>query len=199
MKLLHDHADVHLSFVRLPGELQLVIHADASFCSEDEKRSRGAFVAMLASRQLSDDGSSMANVWDWSSSRIKRMCRSTLGAELITTGAATDSADWLAVIALELGLLVKTSQDAWPVPIVVNDARSVTSTVMKCTSPKEKNLLIDLKKLRQRSAENSIDFGWVSTGHMVADSLTKYVAKPIALLRCLVENKIVARGRGSES
>lgn len=59
----------------------------------------------------------------------------------------------------------------------------------------EKNLMVDLTRVRERAHEDSIKFGWVATEHMLADGLTKNLKNPKALNRCILQNKVVIRGR----
>eukprot|EP00662_Eupelagonemidae_sp_cell21_P027227 gene27227-6446_t len=107
-------------FIKAP--LRLVAYGDASFCRNEDGTSQGGYAAVLTS-----SAGSGGALLEWSSARIRRICRSTLGAELLVTVGATDAALWLTFMLTEIGLLplVDQKQGCTLMPgTVMSDAKS---------------------------------------------------------------------------
>eukprot|EP00662_Eupelagonemidae_sp_cell21_P057158 gene57158-biopygen73136 len=92
-------------FAPLQAPLRLVAYGDASFCRNEDGTSQGGYAAVLTS-----SAGSGGALLEWSSARIRRICRSTLGAELLVTVGATDAALWLTFMLTEIGLLPLVDQ-----------------------------------------------------------------------------------------
>eukprot|EP00662_Eupelagonemidae_sp_cell21_P041368 gene41368-42241_t len=166
-----------LSFCKLGGELQLLVFADASFGRNADGTSQGGYAAVLVPRvpdgAVGDVVSSTAVLLEWSSARIRRVCRSTLGAELLVAGGATDASNWLRNMCLEVGLLQASASSSMPPDYIVSDAKSVTTALDTTRIPRERSLMPDLYRLRQMTAAGEVQLLFVNSGDMVADALTK--------------------------
>ena len=156
-----------LHYGKLGTNLELWMHQDSSF-----NPAHGAMVSMITESDPPEDKLANVAILMWFSTQIRRTCRSTPGAELLTTSAALDSSDWLLVFLIELGIL-KVTHDELPKVVSVTDARSVSTTCATAKFPKEKNLLVDLSRLRDRQDSGMCKILWVRTLLMLADSLTK--------------------------
>eukprot|EP00664_Eupelagonemidae_sp_cell27_P005745 gene5745-6515_t len=150
-----------LSFCRLHGDLQLFVFADASFGRNADGTSQGGYAAVLVP-QVPDGGAvgdvvrSAAMLLEWSSARIRRVCRSTLGAELLVAGGATDASNWLRNMCLEIGLLRTAASTSMPPDYIVSDAKSVTTALDTTRIPRERSLMPDLYRLRQMTAAGEV-------------------------------------------
>eukprot|EP00662_Eupelagonemidae_sp_cell21_P023106 gene23106-24922_t len=167
-----------LSFCRLDGELQLFVFADASFGRNADGTSQGGYAAVLAPKvphgaSIGDVVHSAAVLLEWSSARIRRVCRSTLGAELLVAGGATDASSWLRSMCLEVGLLQTAAASSIPPDYVISDAKSVTTALDTTNIPRERSLMPDLYRLRQMTSAGEVQLLFVNSGDMVADALTK--------------------------
>ena len=121
------------------------------------------------------------NLIDFTSRRIKRVCRSTFAAELLGCNAAVDLGIYYQEIFKAFGIEVVMS--------IISDSRSVkenlNSIVSRC---EEKRLRIELAYLREVMSDKSIKVRWVCSSEQLADILTK--DKPgIDILKCISNNE----------
>ena len=112
------------------------------------------------------DGEGRQNVVEYKSKRIKRVCRSTFGAELLACNASVDLALYYREMVKCFGLDVSI--------LMHIDSRSVkdnlASLVSRC---EEKSLRLELSYLREVLSKESIRIKWIHTSEQLADILTK--------------------------
>eukprot|EP00662_Eupelagonemidae_sp_cell21_P027878 gene27877-34957_t len=154
----------------------------------------GGYAAVLREVQTGTDGSYRSSLMEFASNRIYRICHSTEGAELIVTGGATDASCWLKLLLTEIGLLTLTSQWRVQRDVVVSDARNVTTTLHTSKMPRERNLALDLARMRRLVEDGEAEFLHISTGLQIADALTKPKPNDQLLSRVAMENEIVVPG-----
>ena len=190
VKALRMFGDACLTYRKLEGLLREAVHADASF----GQSSQGGYVSLLCEFKIRKGGRTMGVIIAWGSHRIKRVCKSTLGCELLTTSAALDIGDLISVLLAEMWLVPLENGNLQPVHLIT-DAKSVESTTSTSRQPKEKNLVVDMFRLRQRKKDNTVKIGWVGTKGMLGDALTKFVRKPYELLCAMMKNSFILSGK----
>eukprot|EP00662_Eupelagonemidae_sp_cell21_P027877 gene27878-34956_t len=78
--------------------------------------------------------------------------------------------------------------------VVVSDARNVTTTLHTSKMPRERNLALDLARMRRLVEDGEAEFLHISTGLQIADALTKPKPNDQLLSRVAMENEIVVPG-----
>eukprot|EP00755_Sulcionema_specki_P031606 Sspe_Gene.96951::Locus_70580_Transcript_1_1_Confidence_1.000_Length_1711::g.96951::m.96951 len=168
---------MRISYPFLRGPKRLAVFADASFGGNPDRTSQGGLAAVL-------EAGGKGVLLEWASSKIRRICRSTLGAELLVASAAVDVGRWLQAMLYELGLLELGRKT------VLCDAKSVTDTTGTTHAPREKHLSLDLTGMRRLVEDGEVEFLHIGTGEQVADALTKARASDVLLPRLSVENVV---------
>ena len=104
---------------------------------------------------------------DWKSNKIKRVCRSTFGSELLACGEGLDHALFYRKMLNEMDLKIKQH-------ILFTDSKSLIDAVMNLTNnPSEKRLKVELSNIRELMHVNAIKIQWVESAQQLADVLTK--------------------------
>lgn len=141
-------------------DLHLVVYCDASFGNLRDNGSQAGYVSFLV------DSKNM-NVLEYKSRRIKRICRSTFGAELLSCNEAVDQILYIRDFLCELGLVDLKVK-------IFSDNKSLKDNLNSLTSnPQEKRLRIELANLRDLLASNKISINWIAGSDQLADVLTK--------------------------
>jgi hypothetical protein len=177
-------------------ELVFVAFADAAWANAPGARSQAGMLICACSKNVTTE-EVPASILEWKSHRLKRVCRSTLGAEAAALDAAADHASYIGSLMSEL-LYVDyraTLHGASRVPVTpVTDCKSLYDAVHRlATSFEEKRVQIDVTSLR--SATQGLR--WLPTDKQQADVFTKRCAKlrndfrrfMCAPCLCLVETK----------
>ena len=142
------------------NSFKLNVYSDASFANLPDLGSQRGSMAFIENL----DGK--RNLIDFTSRRIKRVCRSTFAAELLGCNAAVDLAIYYREIIRNFKIKLLTT--------IISDSRSVkenlTSIVSRC---EEKRLKIELAYLREVMSEKDIKIRWVCSSEQLADVLTK--------------------------
>eukprot|EP00666_Eupelagonemidae_sp_cell4sb_P017974 gene17974-biopygen30072 len=118
-------SDVVLKFPKLYDDVELLCFADASFGNNADGTSQGGFAAVLREKNTRPG---------------------------MSTGGAADASSWLKLLLTEVGLLPVTKggasnfilQPDW----VLTDAMSVREVLETTKVPREKNLLLDVQRMR---------------------------------------------------
>jgi hypothetical protein len=174
-----------LTFVPLDNEapLRLVVFTDSSFANNSDYSSQIGYVIVLA------DERDNANIIHWSSTKCKRVTRSTLASELYGMANGFDIG---AAIKATIEKIVKTD-----LPLTLcTDSKSLYDCLVKLGTTHEKRLMIDIMCLRQSYERREIsEVIWIDGDSNPADAMTK--ARPCQALRDLVDsNKIDLRVTG---
>ena len=140
----------------------LVIFAD---CGKDgeygEEKHQGILIFFR-------NGWGMYELVDFSSRRQARKSNSSTGGELLSVTAAALGGIYVKGLLCELQCLSKQS------PVCIKtDAIDVSSTLLKTTMPRERNLAVDLFRLREFSTKNIVDIVHIPRDHNISDVLTK--------------------------
>ena len=192
------------------GEMISLVITDASHANESEEmivagkkslephRSQGARMVFLASKEIWDGDSGHIHPISYSSTIVRRVCRSTIQAEAYTLQAGVEEGDRIrAAIADLYGVLDlkkwEASSASFMQQLWMTDCRSLSDTMMnpKCQKHSDKRLSIEIAALRQslwrRKGEAKGDpqyedtvpnnptdkIRWIDTDVMIADPLTK--------------------------
>ena len=113
----------------------------------------------------------------WRSSRQKRVCRSSYGAELSALSDGADALDFVRSVWVGLfGGNLKESARLGPRGVYVTDARDVYDALSRdqpSGGMAEKRLAVEVLILQQNLAEGRNLLRWCSSDQMLADCLTK--------------------------
>ena len=154
--------------------------SDASFASSSNLSAHQGTVIFATSSELLENNSAVVCPMAWSSKKIPRVVRSTLGAEAIALSNSVDRLSWLRVF----WAWMKKSRAEWQVPekllpseptaAAVTDCKSVFDIVTRTAPPQceEHRTTIECLLIRERMLENC-RLRWVASGAMLADCLTK--------------------------
>lgn len=145
-----------------PQKLNLKVYSDASYCNlSDGVSSGGGHIVFLCGEN------GLCCPISWSSTKIRRVVRSTIAAETLAMGEATDSCFYIAAILAEIL--------SFKVPIhCLIDNKSLFENVHSTKSVSEKRLRIEVATIKQMIERNEIkSVSWVETDQQLADCLTK--------------------------
>ena len=167
-----------IRYVPLDREsLKLVVFADASYANLTDGGSQGGHIIFLA------DGTQRAVPLAWSSKRIKRVVRSTLSAETLSTVDALDTAH------LVMSMLKEVVGKQIPIELYT-DNKSLYDSVSTTNYVLDKRLRVEMSSLRECYETGEVRFKWIETNGQVADVLTKRGASKAKLFHSLRENRL---------
>lgn len=161
-------------------EWRILVFTDASLGNmSDGVSSAGGCVVCVV------DYEGSCSVISWNSSKIRRVVRSTLSAEMLAMVEGADVAIYLRHI---IGELIPTIQ---PMPIcMIVDNKSTVDAAYSTHSVDDKRLRIDvgyIKQLLQQGLISSVS--WVPGSRMIANALTKRGAPGCHILSVLQSGK----------
>lgn len=174
------------SFIKFPKlghctNWKVVIFSDASHANIDNVSSVGGHIILIVGRNKRSAPIA------WSSSKIKRVVRSTLAAETLSLSEALDHAIYLKQIIMEL---TAVNEDCIPIEAYV-DSQSVEDALYSTKSVDDKRLRIDIGSIKQMlTTEEVAKIQWIPGDKMIANSLTKRGAPTYDLLRTIQEGHL---------
>ena len=158
----------------------IVVFCDASFGNLKDGSSQGGHIVFIVSR----DGSSCPLTWQ--SRKIRRVCKSTLGAESWAMVEAIESAELLITQLKEMKIKALGNLNL----ICLTDCKSLYDAVHTTNTLEDKGLRIPVACLRQRDEQKEIRVKWVSTKFQLADTFTKAGASSKLLTDVLQKGKL---------
>ncbi|CAE7431039.1 FV3-083R [Symbiodinium necroappetens] len=174
--------DVPLVVKRLgvPMDQWCVITAsDAAYGAQPRGASQGGFVIMIGDRNIANGPSNVA-ILEVQSSKIQRVVRCSMSAELSSGATAFEYGDYVKAVLGEIVLPPfslkewKTATMLWRHYLVL-DAKTAYDALHSENLPSDRKLLIDIAVLREALTDNHQTFvRWVPGAEMVADALTKW-------------------------
>jgi hypothetical protein len=188
-------ASIHIHHID-PEDLVFIAFSDAAWANAPGARSQAGMLICACSKNVTTE-EVPASILEWKSHRLKRACRSTLGAEAAALDAAADHASYFGCLFSELLFpdYRATLHGASRVTVIpVTDCKSLFDAVHRlATSFEEKRVQIDVTSLRTATQ----GLRWLPTDKMQADVFTKRCAKLRNEFRkfmcaprlCLVETK----------
>ena len=160
------------------GRLALAAFADASFGRQPKGGSQQGFCALLGDRRVVSQYVDVpAALVNWSSTKIRRVVRSTLAAEASAFATGYDTAIWIR--AMVSSILSPDDKRHWSERIYdvpqlnFNDCKSLVDMAAKEGGlPSEKRTALDFHDVRQYLDQDDLEH--ISTNIMLADALTKH-------------------------
>ena len=202
--------DFQLTFPAMDlSDVCLVVCSDASFANMPGGKSQSGGLVLLAEGKVGRGEKGKFSLLDWRSSRQKRACRSTFGAQTLAMSDVTDRGDyirglWHEIIfdadpreAEEIGLSMR-----W-----VTDCKDLYDCLVKdgALNTREHRLALEVVILRELLQRPKDELHWVATDQMLADSLTKSMSSEYLLERlqqsewCLKDAPEVAKRRQAQA
>jgi hypothetical protein len=173
-----SHKEFRLSYPPLDKDsLRIVVHSDASLAGNSDMSTQIEYIIFLA------DKHNTCHVLKYSSTKSRRIARSTLSAEAIALETGFDAAFVLAEDSRRM--LGKT------LPIECHlDNMSRFDVVTRASTTLEKRVQFDVEAVRQSYARKELThIAFLRSPHNFADALTK-VKTPGALGKVLITNML---------
>lgn len=170
-------------------DLCVLTMTDASFSNMPRYGSQAGNISMVCSSDIESDWSNTA-VLEWTSTRIKRVVKSTLAAEAAALSVAQDRNEFARVaVACMFGKLRVDGRFDWYDALnavkgfIVVDARSLYDYLVKEGGglPQEKRIALDLVAVREGLTRPCDKLFWMPTRWQLADSFTKEMRQHEAL------------------
>ena len=109
----------------------------------------------------------------WNSSRIRRVVRSTIGAETLSLIEGCDTAWYISEMVFEISKRMNTNAPS-PVNIeALTDNQSLFDTIHSTKQTSEKRLIVDISAVREMSDRNELSVMWIKKEKQLSDVLTK--------------------------
>ena len=177
--------EVKMEFPDLGQIKRLVIFTDASFANlPDSVSSCMGYVILLVEDNKDMNTVHKCCLLAWKSTKIKRICRSTLAAETMALTEGVEESLYLRSFLVELGFSV--SIEAY------TDNLSLREAVYSTKQVDDKQTRIDIAALQQMLQENKVkQINWCSSDKQLANALTKKGASAKTLLEAMCSGRLV--------
>ena len=176
-----DNPDQALRFRSIPHHrLVMLAYGDSSWANAPGHKSQAGFLNFLADRDALQPSGGQASLLDWKTHRIRRACRSTIGAEAGAADVAIDHAVYAATAMHEIwcqGFRSTQCREKLPKEAIsvylITDCRSLYDCLVKLSPPnvEEKRVAIDICSIREQIDASHVK--WTPTQEQWADFLTK--------------------------
>lgn len=164
------------------SSVNIVVYSDASYGNLPDGSSQGGFIIFLS------DKHNTAVPISWSSTKIKRIVRSTLAAESMALQEGADSAVLLSSLISEL--IYGDSSKKLEIRCCT-DSHGLYRSLISTKTVQDRRLRIDIARLREMMERKEIDIvDWVENTNQLADCLTKRTASSNSLLTVLHTGKL---------
>ena len=185
-----------------PGSVTFCAFSDASFMSNKQHSAHQATLIFVTTPELLENKRSIVAPVAWTSKRVPRVVRSTLGAEAAALSNTVDRLMWLRI----LWAWTQNPKCEWTHPekllpqetpaALVTDCKSAYDLLTRTALPQcaEHRTTIECLLIRERLRENC-KVRWVASQAMLADCLTKTMDSQV-LRQCLRSGKYVLRDEG---
>ena len=158
----------------------IIIYSDASYGNLPDGSSQGGYIIFICDKE------GVCAPLFWSSTKIRRIARSTLAAECMSLQEGADTGILIGSLYSEL-LNLKT-------PLKVSartDSKGLHTAVYSTKAVSDRRLRIDVANIRQMLERNELStVCWTDKNMQLADCLTKKTASREQLLKALNECKI---------
>jgi hypothetical protein len=189
------HLNRGLSYVHVDLNVaKIFIFADESFANNKDLSSQLGFLVVLAhENHLKSSFALIGNIMHWSSTKCKRIIRSTLASEVYGMINGVNIGIALAT-TLEM-IITRFNQPEIPLVICTN-SYSLYECLVKLGITQEKRLMIDILALRQLYKRKEIaEIRWIYNRDNFADAFIKATANS-SLEQLVSTNKLVVRMEG---
>ena len=167
-------------------DLRIGVYSDAAWSVRPDGSSQGGMLMFLASKEELESGKPFPlTVFDWSSKKLVRMCRSSLSAEAQASSIAVDELEWAKVffaamtnrvVRIELDVTMEKFGES----PVLTDAKSLFDAAKSVTPGmklSERRTAIEIAIIRERVQALKGVWRWVNSAQQLADGLTKPSSK----------------------
>lgn len=202
VRMAHENADFVIGFNRRKDTLarmHIVVYADSAFANAEGCKSQYGTIGGLANGPScgdDEDYSSVLPLW-WTSATVKRVVRSTLGAEGYAVSEGIEQAYFVRAVLLDIYGVTNQDQRKWFPITTFTDSNSLYTTVRRDTgTSSDKRLAIVVAALRETfgtEQEAPAELKWISTHKMVADGLTKLMPSVALSAFCAGKARAAAR------
>ena len=153
------------TYITFPGlimeSLSLVVHCDSSWNNLPNGGSQGAYVVLLK------DNNNFISPVAWSSTKIRRVARSTVTAETLAMLDSCDAAFFLSKIVLEIFDLSMIDIH------VMTDNKSLFDNIHSSKVTTEKRLIVDMSSIREMVNKKEIVAHKIDSHENLSNVLTK--------------------------
>ena len=195
--------DVTLRIVKLPRSFVWVTLTDAAHANRPDLSSTSGHLVFGAHPNIMNGQTVQISLLGWSSRKIRRKVRSSLGAEASAMSTGLEHTDLLRVMYGEMCGDIKSLSDhedflkSTPA-LVLSDCKSLADALNNtgCAASKtseDKRLAIELSMIKQRLEDQETSFQWVDAAYMLSDVLTKGLERG----RCDILEKALRTSRYS--
>lgn len=170
------------SFIKFPSmdlsSLSVVAYADASWNNLPNAGSQAGQLVFIK------DSNNAVSPIIWSSTRIKRVARSTLAAESLSLLDCSDSAFYV-------GQLLSSIFKNCKLPVVaLTDSDSLYETSSSTKLVQDRRLRIEISAIREMCENEEIKLLWVNSKNQLSDVLTKKGASSKNLMKTVQSGRI---------
>ena len=172
---------------KISGEVNVVGWSDASWANRKSGSSTGGYVIGLCGPQVLEGQRDHVTIVSWSTNKLKRVCRSSLAAEVQALAVTEDELHLTRLTWAEFNGarvdLNNVDEHISKIPgTAVIDAKSIYDTLTSTNQPlqlQEKRTALELLAYLQNTEANNTETRWVHGGANLADGLTKIGHHPM--------------------
>ena len=172
---------------KIPGEVNVVGWSDASWANRKSGSSTGGYVIGLCGAKVLEGHRDHVTIVSWSTNKLKRVCRSSLAAEVQALAVTEDELHLTRLTWAEFNGaridLNNVDEHISKIPgTAVIDAKSIYDTLTSTNQPlqlQEKRTALELLAYLQNTEANNTETRWVHGGANLADGLTKIGHHPM--------------------
>ena len=156
--------------------IKIIIYSDASYGNLSDGSSQGGHIIFLC------DSEGKCVPITWSSTKIKRIARSTLATECLALQDATDAAYLVSSLLSEM---LNDSKELINI-VAKTDSKGLHSALLSTKAVNDKRLRVDIAYLKQLIERHELEkVMWICSNEQLADCLTKKTASCKSLLNCI--------------
>jgi hypothetical protein len=190
-----EHLDQRLSYVHVNlNAAKIFIFADGSFANNKDLSSQLEFLMVLVhENHLKSSFALTGNIMHWSSTKCKRITRSTLASKVY---GIMNGVDIGIIFAITLKMIIIQLNQPEILLVICTNLYSLYECLVKLGTTQEKRLIIDILALRQSYERRKIaEIRWIYNRDNPADAFTKITANS-SLEQLVSTNKLVVRMEG---
>lgn len=190
----HKHVTIVIQPVQI-SDLALLVTADASWTSENDLKSQGAYMICATTKDVEKGHAVTVSPLKWKSQKQERAVSSTLAAELLTVSKGVAEATWMRHFFCEAMVehydLTVDEEKINSIPIIaVTDNKPLYDHIHAdhgiC---QDKRLAIEILLLRRDVRKYNVILRWIDTAQMLVDCMTKTKVKPQLMRHVLATGK----------
>ena len=160
---------------------KIVVYSDASHANLEDAGSLGAHIVFIVNSQ------GHVCTINWAATKIKRVVRSSLAAEMLSLQDGLEDAIYIRKI---VSTLLNQREVAIPITAYV-DNKSVVQSLMSTKLVEDKRLRVDIAAIKQSLCRNEIkDISWISGEDQLANCMTKRGASGQKLIQTLMRGHL---------